>query len=404
MPYCHTASVHAALDPPIRFRSSRAVVLFPGPDGPRRATSRRSKCRSRVTDQTVAAAITHFVNVIVLVMLFALSCPRSGDHLSHAKLTRPPWKCAAQEPREIGETQLLEFAGSNPCVVLYGENDEVLSAASYWNADFTPFGPGEALFLLRSSSEGDLSASVYATNAELAHFLRPFNQYFGGFESVNLDVEVEAGEFRTVRERDIVRLDCTSASGCRGSVLKRVRAGAEVSIVYLTSADASTPGLSRSEIATLREQEATAGAKLLGVSKLDFLREPDGCLTQSPSLIGKLVGQIRQRRPNLVYMPHALDDHADHMATHRLLKRALKDATGPFWPESGEESWRVDTTLSYDVWTPIQHPNYVEDITDVIDEQLMTLAQHSSQLDQVPSDSFVRGLGAYRGARLGRDH
>ena len=118
-------------------------------------------------------------------------------------------------------------------------------------------------------------------------------------------------------------------------------------------------------------------------------------------MIGKLVSQIRQRRPNLVYIPHALDDHPDHMATHRLLKRALNDASGLWWTDSAQAPWRVGTTLAYEVWTPIQRPNYLEDIADAIDEQLEALAQHRSQLSQVPYDSFVRGLGAYRGARLG---
>ncbi|MFJ9779889.1 PIG-L deacetylase family protein [Amycolatopsis sp. NPDC101161] len=189
--------------------------------------------------------------------------------------------------------------------------------------------------------------------------------------------------------------------GCGGSVLNWVRAGAEVSVVYLTSGDAPVDGKSRDELAALREGEATAGAKLLNVTELSFLREPDGCLTDGPQVIAKLVGQLRHRRPNLVYVPHALDDHPDHMATHRLLKRAVNDAAGPWWVEAGLEPWRVETTLAYEVWTPIPRPTYLEDTTDAIDEQLEALAQHRSQLSQVPYDSFVRGLGAYRGARLG---
>jgi N-acetylglucosamine malate deacetylase 1 len=189
--------------------------------------------------------------------------------------------------------------------------------------------------------------------------------------------------------------------GCGGSLLKWIAAGAEVSVVYLTSGDAPIGGFSRAEMATLREQEATAGAKIINVGELVFLREPDGALAESPALISRLVHQIRLRRPNLVCIPHALDDHPDHMATHRLLKRAVKDAQGPWSHETEEPSWRVDVTLAYEVWSPIQRPSYLEDTTEVIEQQLRALAQHRSQLEQVPYDSLVRGLASYRGAPLG---
>jgi N-acetylglucosamine malate deacetylase 1 len=189
--------------------------------------------------------------------------------------------------------------------------------------------------------------------------------------------------------------------GCGGSLLKWIGAGAEVSVVYLTSGDAAMPGFSRAEIATLREQEAAAGMKHVNVGELDFLREPDGALVESPALVSRLVHQIRLRRPDLACIPHALDDHPDHMATHRLLKRAIHDAGGPWSHATEDPPWRVDVTLAYEVWSPIQRPNYLEDTTDVIEEQLRALAHYRSQLEQVPYDSFVRGLASYRGAPLG---
>jgi hypothetical protein len=98
-------------------------------------------------------------------------------------------------------------------VVLYGQDGEVLSAASYWNADYTPLGPGEVLFLLRSPAGSRAGVTAYSVNRELARFLWSFNQYFGGFEDVPVEAYEESADFRLFREKDSVRLDCASETG-----------------------------------------------------------------------------------------------------------------------------------------------------------------------------------------------
>ena len=120
-----------------------------------------------------------------------------------------------------GGTELLEFAGTNPCVVLYGDHGEVVSAASYWSADFTPVGPGEALFLLRTGADGRAGVTAYSTGKELAAFLWSFNRFFGGFEGVPLDAINSSTAFRLDRGPDAIRLDCTSPSDAASDVVQR---------------------------------------------------------------------------------------------------------------------------------------------------------------------------------------
>ena len=109
-----------------------------------------------------------------------------------------------------GQLPEVEFAGENPCVVLYDDRRNVLAAVSYWRADSSLYGVGQVLFLLRASQGLALEASVFSDNAELAGFLSTINQHFEGFQGTRLAVPVRAAELRVHRSADAVELDCAS--------------------------------------------------------------------------------------------------------------------------------------------------------------------------------------------------
>ncbi|WP_033289265.1 PIG-L deacetylase family protein [Amycolatopsis jejuensis] len=189
--------------------------------------------------------------------------------------------------------------------------------------------------------------------------------------------------------------------GCGGSVVNWLRSGAEVSFVYLCNGDAGSQAMSRAELGAVRKAEATAGAAHLGVTDLVFLDQTDGCLAETRTLLTTLIDLIREKRPDVAYLPHATDGHPDHIVTHQLVTKAAGIAAGPWWPESTGAPWAIDLQLAYEVWTPIQRPTHLEDTTDALDLQLEALSHHGSQLDTMPYDAFIRGLGSYRGATLG---
>ena len=68
--------------------------------------------------------------------------------------------------------------------------------------------------------------------------------------------------------------------GCGGSIMRHTQQGNSVTIAYMTSGDAYAFGKwcelddvrGRAAIGALREQEAVAGARCVGVSDLVFLR------------------------------------------------------------------------------------------------------------------------------------
>ena len=77
--------------------------------------------------------------------------------------------------------------------------------------------------------------------------------------------------------------------------------------------------------------------------------------------------------------------HRDHRAAVRLLRRALKRVRR-----------RIDV-LMFEVWTPLQRLDHVEDITKHIRTKLRAIRAYRCQNDVVGFDEAFRGLARYRG-------
>jgi LmbE family N-acetylglucosaminyl deacetylase len=190
--------------------------------------------------------------------------------------------------------------------------------------------------------------------------------------------------------------------GCGGSIAKHIKQGAEVSVVYMTSGDSGSLKYTKEELARTREEEARRASEILGIKNIFFLRNADGYLEYSRENLIALISLIRREKPQIVYMPHALDAHEDHRQTSKLAAESVARAAGPWFQECEGDPWSVDTALCYEVWTPLQEVSYVEDITEVIETKIQALQQHKSQVADISYDEAVKGLNRYRGAMTGK--
>lgn len=186
--------------------------------------------------------------------------------------------------------------------------------------------------------------------------------------------------------------------GCGGSIAKHKQNGHEVTIVFMTSGEACGDKQPKNEIARMREQEATNAARILGVTKLHFLRNPDGHLADNQQNIIALVDLIRLERPDIVYAPHALDTQKDHKTTHKFVIEAIKNAASDSSRDYTGDPWDVQTVLWYEVWTPMPTVFYSEDISEFMQLKLKALHEHASQLSILKYDDAIEGLNRYRGA------
>ena len=188
------------------------------------------------------------------------------------------------------------------------------------------------------------------------------------------------------------------AIGPGGSIIQHARRGDAVHIVYVTSGEHGSQVIEPSELARIREGEGAACARLLGAQQTTFLRQPDGNVTYSIELVNEFVRLIRSNQPDVLYLPHPADGHKDHQAATAVVVEAAGRAQGNSFPELGSTGWVIDTILGYEVWTTLARIQYVNDISDVIEDKLAALREHKTQLANVDYDDAVRGLNRYRGA------
>ena len=173
------------------------------------------------------------------------------------------------------------------------------------------------------------------------------------------------------------------AVGCGGTLRRHALAGDELSAVFLTSGEGGGHGIDHP--GETREREAREAAGILGIGDVQFWHEPDGRLRVRSGLVGRLAALILASRPSLIYVSHRLDDHPDHRAAHRLVRRAVVAADR-----------RVEVRC-YEIWTPLGQIDHLVDISEVIEDKLSAIRAYRSQCAVMCFDDAFAGLARYRG-------
>ena len=180
--------------------------------------------------------------------------------------------------------------------------------------------------------------------------------------------------------------------GCGGTLCLHTARGDRVVVVFLTSGELGLKHLAREKAWQVRESEANRAARNLGITGLEFLRLPDWMVGEHVQNGARLLSPIlRRETPQLIYLPHSAEWHPDHQAASPLLRAALKRS-------------RIarPALRAYEVWTPLQEYDHVENISQVMARKLRALRAHRSQLDEFDYERAIRGLNQYRGALAGK--
>ena len=179
--------------------------------------------------------------------------------------------------------------------------------------------------------------------------------------------------------------------GVAGSVAVWSSRGIEVTYCLVTSGEAGGDDRTqpRADMASVREAEQTAAAKVVGVDDVRFLHYPDGRVEATLELRCDLSRVMRQVQPQRVVTqsPERLYDriyasHPDHLATgDAAIAAVYPDSRNPFaHPElmlvEAIEPWTIPQ-----LWIMARpDPNVFVDITNVMDAKLDALCSHTSQI------------------------
>jgi N-acetylglucosamine malate deacetylase 1 len=184
--------------------------------------------------------------------------------------------------------------------------------------------------------------------------------------------------------------------GCGGLIALKRSLGVPVQVVFLSNGDAFT-GTADAQLAQLRRAEATQALASLGVApeQIVFWDYPDGQLrrlgaAQQAALLAQLTTLLAIETPLEIYVPHAIDQHDDHEATHDLVKQAIG------------QTGRPHHLYQYPIWMFWKAPLFWRlkprhlrgwqrlNIQAVMPQKQAAIAAHASQIPTLPTGFLDR--------------
>ncbi|GAA1613761.1 PIG-L family deacetylase [Kribbella sancticallisti] len=199
--------------------------------------------------------------------------------------------------------------------------------------------------------------------------------------------------------------------GAAAAVARWTAQGKEIIYCLLTSGEAGIDGIPPAESGPLREAEQIESARIVGVSVVEFLGQPDGTIEYGVPLRRLIAEVVRRHQPEIVITNNFRDtwdgdvmlNQADHMNTGRATLDAVRDAANRWiFPDVGER-WNGVRQ----VWAG-GSPNgkHAVDITDTFQLGVDSLKAHKAYIDGLnwphfdPAE-FLEGLSRSTGSRLG---
>ncbi len=198
--------------------------------------------------------------------------------------------------------------------------------------------------------------------------------------------------------------------GAGATVAKEIANGKKVGIVDLTRGELGTRGT-----AEIRDKEAAAAAKILGVSVRENLEYADGFFVNDKEHQLGIIKMIRKYQPDIV-LCNAIDDrHIDHGRGSDLVSNAcflsglIKIDTKLDGDDVWQEPWRPKLVYHYIQWKNL-NPDFVVDVSGFLEKKTAAILAYSSQFFDPNSDepetpisskNFIDSVN-YRARDLGR--
>ncbi|MFB3897551.1 MAG: bacillithiol biosynthesis deacetylase BshB1 [bacterium] len=164
---------------------------------------------------------------------------------------------------------------------------------------------------------------------------------------------------------------------CGGTLIKMVDMKYKVGMVDLTQGEMGTRGSAK-----LREEEAAAAAKVMGITVRENVEIPDSRVENTYENKLKVVNIIRKYRPKVVILPYWKGRHPDHYTTPKLAYEACY-LSGLKKLETGLEPYRPFKILYASMYFQDVRPSFLVDITDQFDRKIDAVKAYKSQFEDI---------------------
>ncbi len=196
---------------------------------------------------------------------------------------------------------------------------------------------------------------------------------------------------------------------------KWARGGSEVTYVILTDGNAGShdPGMTKERLGRMRRAEQEAAAAVVGAKACFFLGCQDGLLEPTLALRKRLVGLIREHKPEAVvcgdprryFSGSTYINHPDHRAAARVAVEAVFPAAemNLLYPDLVTEGL-TGHKPNYVYISTHEDPDYYVDVTETIELKIEALRQHHSQLGDWDPGPRIRDRCAELGKQGGCEY
>lgn len=169
---------------------------------------------------------------------------------------------------------------------------------------------------------------------------------------------------------------------CGGIALKYIKCGFKVKFLSVTNGSKGHQTMSSDELVKRRAKETEAVAELTGIEYSVWEDVEDGELEATLKNRMRLVKEIRQFNPDIIFCNRPNDYHPDHRNTSILVQDASYLLIVPlFCPDTPALSSSPVIMHWFDNFkNPVFKPDVVIDIDDVIEEKFEMLNCHESQV------------------------
>ena len=189
--------------------------------------------------------------------------------------------------------------------------------------------------------------------------------------------------------------------GVGGTLRKLANDGATIRLVMFSEgAEGYTELEQKPVIVKTRREETTRVCEILGIKEYFNLGQLDWNLRVDNAAYHKVVGHIRQFKPDIV-ITHSRADYNDHIAVHDVATEGWFHAALPCAMEEGP-IWRHVPVYEFEVLKPMPNPSLIVDISDTYDAKVQAMKVYGSQHDVVGGVfQLLEGRALERGFLIG---
>lgn len=168
---------------------------------------------------------------------------------------------------------------------------------------------------------------------------------------------------------------------CAGTIIKLGSMGYKIGIISLTRAELGTRGT-----ADIRKQEFEEAGKIMGLSVHKMLDILDGNVEVKWENKLKVIREIREYKPKIVFAPYWVVRHPDHGHASHLVREAAFFA-GLKKIDTNQGAHRPYKVIYYQCRFEF-NPSFIVDISEFHDQKIKAIKAYKSQFHNPEKDKY----------------